>query len=292
MAVKDVVLFVGDDILPCDDRFLLTHARLHAGQPDDGFAVLGKVVWPTDGRADITAVMRHIQGFCGEQFGYAHFRPYSLLDWRFFYTCNVSVKRRLVDDWTKEGFSTDFPSAAFEDTEFAYRMKRRQGGLRIYFDPASRGEHHHVHTVRTFIDRQFAAGMMAAVFVEKHPEVARDLGVDSFVQLMARPSEPVRGLCLAEMLSLIEAAKSFAILLESRGGLGDTHWHTGFLQALFEMVMLQGFVAGWASQATDTDAGYEGVLARFLQRVEPLAAIESPGLHGAISRLRDRLIAA
>jgi len=292
LARKDVVLFVGDDIVPCDDRFVRTHAILHARQPDDGFAVLGKVVWPTDWQFDVTPVMRHVQGFSGEQFGYAHFRPYSILDWRFFYTCNVSVKRRIVTDWIHDGFSTDFPSAAFEDIEFAYRMDRRRQGLRIYFDPASRGDHHHVHTVRTFIDRQFAAGLMAAIFVDKHPAVTHDLGLDKLISLMSQRRNLTRGLCVADMLSVIEGAKSFAMLLEARGGLGDAHWHTGFLQALFEMVMLQGFVAGWAPHAVDADAGYEAVLAGFLRRIEPLAAIELPGLHAEVMRLSGALQAA
>jgi len=292
LATKDVVLFVGDDILPCDERFVRTHALLHARQPDDGFAVLGKVVWPTEWQSHVTAVMRHVQGASGEQFGYAHFRPYSILDWRFFYTCNVSVKRRIVADWKRDGFSNDFPSAAFEDIEFAYRMYQRRQGLRIYFDPASRGDHHHLHTVRTFIDRQFAAGLMAAVFVKKHPAVARDLALDKLIALMKRRRDLARGLCVADLLSVIEGAKSFALLLEARGGLGDAHWHTGFLQALFEMVTLQGFVAGWAPHALDADAGYEAVLSGFLRRIDPLAAIESPGLHEEIRRLNAALKAA
>jgi len=236
--------------------------------------------------------MRHVQGASGEQFGYAHFRPYSILDWRFFYTCNVSVKRRIVADWKQDGFSNDFPSAAFEDIEFAYRMYQRRQGLRIYFDPASRGDHHHLHTVRTFIDRQFAAGLMAAVFVKKHPAVARDLALDKLIALMKRRRDLARGLCVADLLSVIEGAKSFALLLETRGGLGDAHWHTGFLQALFEMVTLQGFVAGWAPHALDADAGYEAVLSGFLRRIDPLAAIESPGLHEEIRRLNAALKAA
>jgi hypothetical protein len=97
---------------------------------------------------------------------------------------------------------------------------------------------------------------------------------------------------VADLLSVIEGAKSFALLLEARGGLGDAHWHTGFLQALFEMVTLQGFVAGWAPHALDADAGYEAVLSGFLRRIDPLAAIESPGLHEEIRRLNAALKAA
>ena len=292
MARKEVVLFVGDDILPCDERFVRTHARLHAVHADAGFAVLGKAVWPTDDGAVVNAVMRHVQGFGGEQFGYAHLRPYEPLDWRFFYTCNVSVKRTIVADWSESGFSADFPSAAFEDIEFAYRMSRRPEGLRIYYDPASRGEHHHVHTVRTFCDRQFTVGMMGAVFVARHPEAARDLGFEKLVRVMDRGAGAARPLHVADLLSVIEGVKSFAFLLEARGGLGDAHWHTAFLQALFEMVMFQGFIAGWAPHAAHADAGYESVLAAFLKRVESTTTVEAPGLHAPFALLHGLLAAA
>jgi glycosyltransferase involved in cell wall biosynthesis/GT2 family glycosyltransferase len=292
MARKDVVLFVGDDILPCDDRFLRTHARLHAAQPDEGFAVLGKVVWPTAGPGGVTAVMRHIQGPGAEQFSYAYMLPYSEVDWRHFYTCNVSVKRRLVADWMEDGFSSDFPGAAFEDGEFAYRMEQRPAGLRIYFDPSSRGEHHHVHTVRTFIDRQFTVGMMAAIFVQKHPRAARQLNLQAVSKAMDRHHGSGGSLDVGDLLSVIEGVKSLALLLEARGGLGDAHWHTGFLLALFDMVMVQGFVAGRAAHSGGADAGYEYVLSRFLQRIEPSAALEAVGLSGPIAQLRNHLEAA
>lgn len=292
MARKDVVLFVGDDILPRDDRFVRAHAELHDRHGDEGFAVLGKVVWPIHGPAPVTAVMRHIQGVGGEQFGYAHMRPYGFYDWRFFYTCNVSVKRRIVTDWMQSGFSTDFPAAAFEDGEFAYRMQRRPSGLRIYYDPASCGEHHHSHTVRSFIERQFAAGMMAAIFVEKHPAAAPALRLQSLMGLMKQPPKTVLGQHVGDVLSVIEGIKSFAILLEARGGLGDQHWHTGFLQALFEMVMMQGFVAGWAPHTAAVDAGYESVLAGFLRHMEQHSTVEAPLLELPMRHLRHGLRAA
>ena len=292
LACKDVVLFVGDDILPCDDRFVRTHARLHATRRDEEFAVLGKVVWPSDGSIEVNAVMRHIQGCGGEQFGYAHLRPYSYLDWRFFYTCNVSVKRGLVANWLEEGFSADFPQAAFEDGEFAYRMSLRSPGLRLYYEPAALGSHHHVHTMKTFLDRQLSVGMMAAVFIAKHPEVAKQLGVKSLLNRMAEKENPARGHQLPETLAVIEGVKAFALLLEARGGLGDNHWHTAFMQALFQLVMQQGFVLGWSARATDTTIGYECILAEFLGRITPIVEIEMPGMSEAIAGMKARLTAA
>jgi glycosyltransferase involved in cell wall biosynthesis/GT2 family glycosyltransferase len=290
-AEKEVVLFVGDDILPADHRFVRTHARLHGAHRDTGFAVLGKVVWPNDGTLDVTAVMRHIQGIGGEQFGYPHFRPYGLLDWRFFYTCNVSVKRDLVADWETEGFSPAFTAAAFEDVEFAYRMSLRPAGLRIYYDPAALGEHHHRHAVRSFLDRQFNAGTMASVLVALHPATAETLGLSRLIAAMhgsRRHSHPDR---VADLLSVIEGAKSFAMLLEAYGGLGDALWHTPYLQAVFELAMLHGFVVGEATRGGQTEEGYVDILGSFLRRVEPIVATELPGTQKLIDSLRSRLAA-
>ncbi len=291
LATKDVVLFVGDDIFPRDERFVRTHARLHAAHPEAGFSVLGKVVWPSDGSLDITPVMRHVQGAGGEQFGFAHLLPYASLDWRFFYTCNVSVKRSIVTDWETEGFSADFTAAAFEDGEFAYRMSARPGGLRIYYDPASVGEHHHAHSVRSFLDRQFNAGRMAAVLIARHPETATVLGLSPLVAEMGhggRRRQPDR---VADLLSVIEGAKAFAMLLEAYGGLGDSLWHTSYLQAVFELAMLHGFVIGRSTHGADTEAGYVRILGGFLRRVEPILATELPGSRGLVESIRSRLAA-
>lgn len=292
VAGKDVVLFVGDDIVPSDDRFLRTHARLHATNRANHFAVLGKVVWPSDGSIEVNAVMRHIQGWGGEQFGYAHLEPYRDLDWRFFYTCNVSVKRRLVDDWLSEGFSVDFSDAAFEDGEFAYRMSCRKPALKLYYDPAALAAHHHVHTMRTFLDRQFSAGMMAAVMLAKHPELARDLGVHDLAACLSAEPRKTRTNQVAEVLSVLEGVKSLALLLDSQGVLGNEHWHAGFMQALFKMAMSHGFIVGWSKEGCDTTAGYEYILAEFLQKVTPTMKSQAPGMSQPVGALASRLKAA
>src|SRR5690606_38036181 len=147
---------------PVDDAFFRVHAELHARHPELEFAVLGKVVWPDRRELDVNPVMAHVQGPGGEQFGYADLKPYTFLDWRFFYTANVSVKRGLVDDWPGEGFSSAFPLAAYEDAEFAYRMMQRDPPLRLFYTPASLGTHHHPFSADAFMARQVAAGMMAA----------------------------------------------------------------------------------------------------------------------------------
>ena len=64
------------------------------------------------------------------------------------------------------------------------------------------------------------------------------------------------------------------------------------MQALFQLVMQQGFVLGWSARATDTTIGYECILAEFLGRITPIVEIEMPGMSEAIAGMKARLTAA
>ena len=187
MAIKDVVMFIGDDIEPNNEAFFQIHAELHETRPESNFAVLGKVAWPNRLDLPVNFVMAHIQGKGAEQFGYAHLMPCTFVDWAHFYTSNVSVKRSIVSDWIQDGFSDEFSLAAYEDTEFAYRMTRVWGEFRIYYDPSSLGRHCHHYSAEGFINRQVSAGMMAHVFYRLHPEVSSRIGIDRLMQEMGRP---------------------------------------------------------------------------------------------------------
>lgn len=59
MARHNVLLFMGDDIVPAGDGFFVTHAALHAENPESDFAVLGKVDWPAD-EFPVTFTMSHV----------------------------------------------------------------------------------------------------------------------------------------------------------------------------------------------------------------------------------------
>ncbi len=264
MARHDVVLFIGDDILPSDEDFLRPHAELHAENDTPSLAVLGKVVWPDCGRMSVSPVMRHIQGKGGEQFGYSDFTPNSFYDWRFFYTCNVSLKRRAVDDWLTEGFSERFPFAAFEDGEFAYRLEKKLGAFRVFYAPASCAQHLHPYTVAGFLRRQECAGTMAHTFLEMHPETLPLLGVADIRQTLNCPPSGQPDAPTADYLALIEGIKAWARILEYEGLLGNEPWHDELLFAVFEMAYLQGYV----SFAAKTHSNHAKAYATILQRAK------------------------
>jgi GT2 family glycosyltransferase len=245
LAKHEVILFLGDDIQPQDDDFFAVHAQLHAAHPEREFGMLGKVVWPNRPDSLVNFVMGHVQGRGGEQFGYADLKPYSRLDWRFFYTANVSVKRELVDDWIEEGFSAAFTRCNYEDGEFAYRMMKRERPLELLFVPGALAAHHHAISAETFMERQVWAGMMARVFVDLHdddPELPIMLGLGPISHALEVPVDAEHPILAPDLLAVIEGVKGWVRVIERMQRIGSQWWHDDLLRAAFTLCYKQGFV--------------------------------------------------
>jgi len=169
-ATGEVLLFLGDDTVP-DAGWLLAHLEEHRlfGGDDRPLAVVGYTGFPA---ADDTPFHRFINEY-GAQFGYLLIEDPHRVPFNFFYTSNVSVSR---SEFARlGGFREDFPTAAWEDIEFAYRATR--DGLSIHYQPLARAVHHHRIQPRTFCRRQRTSGRSAAIFASLHPELAGFLGV-------------------------------------------------------------------------------------------------------------------
>jgi len=163
-ACGDVVLFLGDDTEP-QPGWLTAHMeehRMRSARPE--IAVLGYTSFPPAGD---TPFLRWINEF-GAQFGYLLIEDPGEVPFNFFYTSNISLPRRVFRDL--DGFREDFPAAAWEDIEFAYRATQR--GLRLLYQPRARTVHHHRIRPRSFGRRQRVSGRSAAIFAELHPELA------------------------------------------------------------------------------------------------------------------------
>ena len=103
------------------------------------------------------------------QFAYSLIPFLPDLDHRFFYTSNISVKRQFLVDAAAAGvrFDPAFRHAAFEDSEYAFRLIPR--GLRIRYAERALAFHDHWMDLDGFAAREFRAGEMAVVFYRKHP---------------------------------------------------------------------------------------------------------------------------
>ncbi len=168
-ATGDVVLFLGDDTVP-QPGWLHEHLEAHRIHGSTGpTAVLGYTAFPP---AADSPFLRWINEY-GAQFGYALIDDPTRVPFNFFYTSNVSLPRRLFLDLG--GFREDFPAAAWEDIEFAYRAA--DAGLVLRYVPRARTIHHHRVRVSSFCARQRTSGRSAAIFSALHPELQAFLGV-------------------------------------------------------------------------------------------------------------------
>jgi glycosyltransferase involved in cell wall biosynthesis len=188
------VLFLGDDTVP-EPPLLAVHAEAHAKAGADPVAVLGYTTWPRERK--VSPFLHQINEY-GLQFGYALIENPESVPFNFFYTSNVSLRRRLLEEAGL--FDTTFPHAAWEDIELAYRLSK--GGMRILYRPGAVARHYHDITFSSFRRRQEKSGDAAAIFFEKHPELGGFLGVP---QALTRPDgSPLHGRALAFWASLAE----------------------------------------------------------------------------------------
>ncbi len=165
MVTSPLLVFVGDDMVPAPD-FIQGHLDAHRIHPEKETAILGRAEWPPD--MPCNTLMTHIDGVGKQQFFYYFMGDGQEYDFRFFYTCNLSLKSEFIqnlDHW----FDSDFYLAAFEDIELGYRLTRR--GLHIIYSKKIVVQHYHYHNIWTFARRQRNAGIMATVFLAKHPNL-------------------------------------------------------------------------------------------------------------------------
>ena len=168
-ASGDLIFFLGDDTEP-QPGWLGAHLEEHRlfGEPGP-LAVLGYTSFSPDIESPF---LRFINEY-GAQFGYLLIEDPRAVPFNFFYTSNISLPRsELV---RLGGFREDFPAAAWEDIEFAYRAVG--DGLKIHYQPQARTLHRHCIRPRTFCRRQRTSGRSAVIFAKLHPELDNFLGL-------------------------------------------------------------------------------------------------------------------
>lgn len=168
-STGEIVLFLGDDTEP-QPGWLRAHLEAHRLE-DSGraMAILGYTTFPPE---EDSPFLRWINEY-GAQFGYALIEDSTNVPFNFFYTSNISLPRQVFEG--QGGFREDFPAAAWEDIEFAYRAV--ESGLFIRYLPSARTIHHHRIRVGSFCARQETSGRSAAIFSVLHPELEGFLGV-------------------------------------------------------------------------------------------------------------------
>lgn len=154
-----LVIF-NDDAIPAKD-VLRSHLFRQLESKEDR-AVLGRFDFAPEKLAHpFTQLMQRTPLL----FEYSQMKAGESHDWRFFYTCNLSIPRRCVE--AVGGFDAAFPHAICEDTELGYRLQKELG-LKVFFDPAITALHDHDMTIDRYVKRQQLLGLNAHRMAMKH----------------------------------------------------------------------------------------------------------------------------
>lgn len=177
-AKGEIIVLVGDDILPIGG-FLQTHYSSHAiDHPDLGAVVVGHTEWAPHLRNNL--LHEFMTKSDGLQFAYEFIRNHDVVDFRFVYTSNVSFKKALVTK-TKQYFNTHYTRVGYEDTEWAYRLQR-SGGY-IYYNRKIEALHYHTYSLEKLIERQKNIGRNSWLTSSLCPELEMYIGTRTLIDL-------------------------------------------------------------------------------------------------------------
>ena len=183
-ADGELVLFIGDDIIP-DPDFIEQHVRRHRelGVP---CAVVGYTEWERSGMR-VTPLLDYVNE-AGHQFGYRYMKDGDDVPYTCFYTSNVSLPRAVLGP---RPFDPEFRTYGWEDVEVGYRLNKR--GLRIVYNRQAHARHLHPMDLKDFYRRQVKVGGAIGKIYAMHPELASD-------QPLMPPARPPRWLVAARRI--------------------------------------------------------------------------------------------
>lgn len=176
-ATGDIIIFTGDDIFP-EPNFINEHYEsfLKNGSKT---AMLGRIEWREG--IQMNHLMKHITDIGCEQFGFVGMKPFDYVDFRHFYTSNISISRKELQELDCL-FDQGFKKYGFEDIELGYRLYKK--GVQILYNPNCLAYHDHVYSsVEKFCNRQLSAGEEMNTFKRMHPELSTEeikVDIDEF----------------------------------------------------------------------------------------------------------------
>jgi glycosyltransferase involved in cell wall biosynthesis len=158
------IVFLGDDIV-VEPGFLAAHGRLLEEAKEQRRMSLGHTHW------DLGRVSKPFNDFAQAHL-FEGFEAGQKVDFRFFYTANVALPRRALDEVGL--FDESFTTYGWDDTDLGYRLLN--AGWELVYNPAARAEHIHPRfSVAGLCRRQIDIGFGGCRFYAKHrgePEVA------------------------------------------------------------------------------------------------------------------------
>ena len=157
-----LVLMINDDTIPTA-TLVQHHLALHSAYPPENVAVLGRVALAPELPPTIFAKL-HLDAI------YESIAQQEELSWRYFLTCNLSVKRSFV---LEHGLFEESIPVQHEDVELGERLSHH--GLRIRYCPEALAYHHHFIDEKTFLSSAVTDGRSLARWFKKSPQLKREL---------------------------------------------------------------------------------------------------------------------
>jgi len=195
-----------------------------------------------------------------------------------FYTANVSVKKKIVNNWLSEGFDHDFTLYGFEDSEFSYRISKLNENFGVFYTPNAIVKHYHEYNTAGFIRRQVACGMMIDVLLKKHPELETlILGQDLPSILKTEHQLGSREAPTHYYSTMIEGIRAWALVIDHHYGLGSQNWHPDFLNAVFRLSLLDSYIMLRGENPTAQAAAYRYLITDFRMQMGRALATELLG---------------
>lgn len=172
-AEGEIIIFIGDDIIVKPD-FIKQHILTHQKHPERNTACLGFITWHPN--LKITPLMKWLESgssilgrFGGHQFAYDKLENKKEANYNFFYTSNISLKKKILE---KEKFDQEFDRYGWEDIELGYRLTKKEN-LKIYYNKKAIGHHYHKMTLNDLKERMQLIGKSAHIIQRKHPELKK-----------------------------------------------------------------------------------------------------------------------
>lgn len=153
-----ILLILNDDAIAIPS-LLDDHLRAHAQYAQEGVVVLGKFTVSPELPYSMFAGLH-------SDLSYGPFAGKTELDWRAFYTCNISVRKSFL-----EKFGTfDEKLRYYEDVELGYRLTRH--GLKIIYQPEILAYHYHYLGEEHFLGYAPFHAQALVAWYKKSPELA------------------------------------------------------------------------------------------------------------------------
>ncbi|MEW5956165.1 MAG: glycosyltransferase [Chloroflexota bacterium] len=162
-ARGEYILFINDDTLLAPAA-LAAHLQAHQEKGQSKISVLGTFVYVPEAQQKPFVYFLEQTDIV---FAYPLLKPGNLYNYRFFWTCNLSIRRQAL--FEAGLFDEDFAEPMVEDTELGYRLEKLGYGVLYY--PAAQAQHDHSMDIHSFMRRQEMSGRNVVKLFKKHPEL-------------------------------------------------------------------------------------------------------------------------